>query len=248
MSGKAFFQRHSQMLSEADIKIYVASVSGVYCMGKTFHNIIGIPYGDDTLIFSCHDGSGDTKMIGVSIRTYDAGTGSMKADHHRIATGEINLADAAAVTAAFETAPKHREGQQHRAYNIAIVVNPIFKASMNGKYCMGKAFDNIVGIPYGDDTLIFSCHDGSGYTKMIGVHMSTYDPNRRSMKADHHRIATGVINLANAAAVTAAFETARKNGEGQQHTAYNVAIVSNPILKGGICAQAALRQLCRPAI
>jgi len=54
----------------------------------------------------------------------------MKTDHHRIAKGEIDLTNAAAVIEAFRDAPKGPfEGQQHSAYDIVISEESLPKES-----------------------------------------------------------------------------------------------------------------------
>ena len=95
-------------------------MSGAYVSGKTIDNVLGYvhPQIEGLYIFAAHDGSGDTKMVGASITTFDASEATMKSDHHRVAQGLINLGDAAAVVAAYDSGGKGWEGQQHTISNV----------------------------------------------------------------------------------------------------------------------------------
>ena len=104
-------------------------MSGAYVSGKIINIIIRAylhPEIEGLHIFTAHDGSDDTKMVGANIATFDRREATIKSQHHRVAQGLMNLSDAVAVVAALLLLPDGRQ----------LVVNPGGRAdvAMEGDY------------------------------------------------------------------------------------------------------------------
>jgi hypothetical protein len=102
----------------------------------------------------------------------------------------------------------------------------LFTGTMSGSCMNRKSIDKVLGYPHpaGKEFYVFATHDGSD-TKMVGTYYETWDVSAATLTSDHYRIAKGLIDLESAGAVIEAFESASKEGEGQQHTITNVSRV-----------------------
>ena len=120
---------------------------------------------------------------------------------------------------------------------------PTYMGSMRGVYVNKQSFQGVRGVahPKEDGVVIFAVDDGSGGTKLVGANTNTLGSSvppatkeaasrgESTMSGDHHRIAKGLIDLKNDAAVIAAYDSAEIGPfQGQQHTISNVRKVDGP--------------------
>lgn len=101
----------------------------------------------------------------------------------------------------------------------------LFSGTMSGPCVNRKSIDNVLGYPHPTQELyVFAAHEG-GDTKMVGTCYNTLNVSAATLTSDHYRIAKGLIDLQSAEAVISAFDSASKEGMGQEHTITNVSRV-----------------------
>ena len=118
--------------------LFKGTLSGLYVSNKTIDNILGFPHPSSAglYVFATHDGSGNTKMVGAHVVTLDVSAATMVSNHHRVALGEVNLADVKAVISAYDAALKGGEGKEHRIINVTEFLwrQALFAGTMSGQY------------------------------------------------------------------------------------------------------------------
>jgi hypothetical protein len=118
--------------------IFKGTLSGPYVSNKTIDNILGFPHPSSAglYVFATHDGSGNTKMVGAHVVTLDVSAATMVSNHHRVAEGEVNLADVKAVISAYDAALKEGEGKEHRIINVTEFLwrQVLFAGTMSGQH------------------------------------------------------------------------------------------------------------------
>jgi len=117
--------------------LFKGTLSGSYVSNKTIDNILGFPHPSSAglYVFATHDGSGNTKMVGAHVVTLDVSAATMVSNHHRIAEGEVNLADVEAVISAYDGALKGGEGKEHTIMNVKEFLwrQALFAGTMSGQ-------------------------------------------------------------------------------------------------------------------
>lgn len=95
------------------------TLSGAYINSRAIE-VRGHPHPTDEglCIFAAHDGTGETKMVGANLSSYDAEKATLRSDHHRIDPGLVDLFDTRAVVAAYESARRELAGQTHTVMEV----------------------------------------------------------------------------------------------------------------------------------